>query len=33
MTNEQIIKLFLDIAGGVLSREEVERLFRQYVES
>lgn len=33
MTNEQIIKLFLDIAAGVLSREEVEQLFQQYGES
>jgi death-on-curing protein len=33
MTNEQIIKLFLDIAAGVLSRDEVEQLFQQYGES
>jgi death-on-curing protein len=33
MTNEQIIKLFLDIAAGVLSRDEVEQLFQQYAEN
>lgn len=32
MTNEQIIKLFLDIAAGNLSRNAVEELFRQHVE-
>jgi death-on-curing protein len=33
MTNEQIIELFLDIAAGILSRDEVEQLFQQHVES
>jgi death-on-curing protein len=33
MTNEQIIKLFLDIAAGILSCDEVEQLFQQHVES
>ena len=29
-TNEQIIKLFLDIAASKLSRDEVERFFQQW---
>jgi death-on-curing protein len=28
MTNEEIVRLFLDIAAGILSRDEVERLLR-----
>jgi death-on-curing protein len=32
-TNEQIISLFLDIAAGKLSRDEVEQFFLQWVES
>lgn len=28
MTDEEIVRLFLDIAAGLLSRDEVERLFR-----
>jgi death-on-curing protein len=28
MTDDEIVRLFLDIAAGVLSREEVERLLR-----
>jgi len=28
MTDEEIVRLFLDIAAGILSRDEVERLFR-----
>lgn len=32
-TNEQIVRLFLDIAAGNLSRDEVERLFLKWVES
>ena len=32
MTEEQIVRLFLDIAAGSLSRDEVEQLFQQYVE-
>ncbi|HEX8888504.1 MAG TPA: type II toxin-antitoxin system death-on-curing family toxin [Pyrinomonadaceae bacterium] len=32
MTNEQIVRTFLDIAAGVLSRDEVEQLFHQCVE-
>lgn len=32
-TNEQIVRLFLDIAAGNLSRDEVERFFLQWVES
>ena len=31
MTNEQIVEIFLDIAAGNLSRDEVEELFRQHV--
>jgi death-on-curing protein len=31
-TNEQIVRLFLDIAAGNLSREEVERFFLSWVE-
>ncbi|OLD28686.1 MAG: hypothetical protein AUJ04_00955 [Acidobacteria bacterium 13_1_40CM_3_55_6] len=27
MTNEEVVQLFLDIASGVLSREEVEQFF------
>ncbi|MGB8510138.1 MAG: type II toxin-antitoxin system death-on-curing family toxin [Pyrinomonadaceae bacterium] len=30
-TNEQIVSLFLNIAAGELSREEVEQFFRQQV--
>lgn len=32
MTEEQIVRLFLDIAAGSLSRNEVEQLFQQYAE-
>ncbi|MCI0485211.1 MAG: type II toxin-antitoxin system death-on-curing family toxin [Blastocatellia bacterium] len=32
MTDERLVELFLDIAAGDSSRDEVERLFRQYVE-
>jgi death-on-curing protein len=28
MTDEELVQLFLDIAAGLLSRDEVERLFR-----
>jgi death-on-curing protein len=28
MTDEEIVRLFLDIAAGLLSRDEVERLLR-----
>lgn len=28
MTDEEIVRLFLDIAGGILNRDEVERLLR-----
>ena len=28
MTDEDLVRLFLDIAAGLLSRDEVERLFR-----
>lgn len=28
MTDEEIVRLFLDIAAGLLSRDSVERLFR-----
>ena len=31
-TNEQIISLFLDIAAGSLSRDQVEQFFLQWVE-
>jgi death-on-curing protein len=32
-TNEQIVGLFLDIAAGNLSRDEVEKFFLQRIES
>ena len=32
-TNEQIVRLFLDIAAGKLSRDEAERFFLQWIES
>jgi len=28
MTNEEIVRLFLDIAAGILSRDQVEQFFR-----
>jgi death-on-curing protein len=31
--NEQIVRLFLDIAAGNLSRDEVEQFFLQWIES
>jgi death-on-curing protein len=31
-TNEQIVRLFMDIAAGNLSRHQVEQLFLQWVE-
>ena len=31
MTDEEIVRLFLDIAAGLLSRDEVERLFRMRI--
>jgi len=33
MSNERIVRTFLDIAASVLSRDEVEQLFQQYVEN
>lgn len=32
MTDAEIVRLFLDIAAGLLSRDEVERLFRARIE-
>jgi death on curing protein len=32
MTDEQIVRLFLDIAASILSRDEAEQLFQQCVE-
>ena len=32
-TNKHIVKLFLDIAAGTLSRDEVEEFFLQWIES
>jgi death-on-curing protein len=31
-TNEQVVRLFMDIAAGNLSRRQVEQLFLQWVE-
>ena len=31
MTDEEIVRLFLDIAAGLLSHDEVERLFRERI--
>lgn len=31
MTDEEIVRLFVDIAAGLLSRDEVERLFRERI--
>jgi len=33
MTDEEIVRLFLDIASGVLSRDRVEQLLREKVRS
>jgi len=31
MTDEEIVRLFVDIAAGLLGRDEVERLFRERI--
>jgi prophage maintenance system killer protein len=31
MTDEEVVRLFLDIAAGLLSRDDVERLLRPNV--